>query len=231
LAALVILAARVGFAGAVDLTTIKRTIAKEPHYQSGAPKYGLLVFGPKAKTHVWLVRDGDVLYVDLNANGNLTEKYKRLTIQQKEKSFGIVLTPPLAGKNAIPRNTRLKVKFFADGVEILAFKDRVQHVATDANGNLQFSDKPGSAPVIHFGGPLTLSPNDKYTFPRGRQSMRFSVLVGTQGLGPGTMAALFHSDIYAKLAKDIVPMAEITFPPRVAGRRGIKTKVPLDGRC
>ena len=31
------------------------------------------MFGPEAKTRVWLVQDGEVLYVDRNANGDLTE--------------------------------------------------------------------------------------------------------------------------------------------------------------
>src|SRR6266702_3291632 len=51
---------------AVDYTKIDRTIAKEPRYQSKTPKYCLLVFGPEAKTRVWLVLDRDVLYVDRN---------------------------------------------------------------------------------------------------------------------------------------------------------------------
>src|SRR5262249_30448580 len=58
-------------AGGADLTKIDRTIAKEPVYQS-KPKYGLLVFGPHARTRVWLVLDGDVLYADRNGNGDLT---------------------------------------------------------------------------------------------------------------------------------------------------------------
>ena len=65
-------------AQAVDLIKIDRTIAKEPVYQS-KPKYCLLVFGPEAKTRVWLVRDGDLLYVDRNGNGDLTEKGERHT--------------------------------------------------------------------------------------------------------------------------------------------------------
>jgi hypothetical protein len=48
---------------AVDLTKVDRTIVKEPSYKS-KPKYCLLVFGPEAKTRVWLVQDGDTLYVD-----------------------------------------------------------------------------------------------------------------------------------------------------------------------
>lgn len=58
---------------ATDLAKIDRTIAKEPAYRTKTPKYGLLVFGPEGKDRVWLVHDGDVLYVDRNGNGDLTE--------------------------------------------------------------------------------------------------------------------------------------------------------------
>ncbi len=59
-------------ASAADLSKIERTIHKEPTYES-KPKYCLLVFGPEAKTRVWLVQDGLALFVDRNANGDLTE--------------------------------------------------------------------------------------------------------------------------------------------------------------
>jgi hypothetical protein len=36
------------------------------------------VFGPEAKRSVWLVIDGEDLYVDRNGNGDLTEKGKRM---------------------------------------------------------------------------------------------------------------------------------------------------------
>src|SRR5262249_35481831 len=38
-----------------------------------SPRYALLVFGPEARDRVWLVHDGDTLYVDRNGNGDLTE--------------------------------------------------------------------------------------------------------------------------------------------------------------
>src|SRR5947209_5473415 len=57
---------------AADLAQIERRIIREPAYRS-RPKYCLLVFGPEAKTRVWLVLDGDTLYVDRNGNGDLTE--------------------------------------------------------------------------------------------------------------------------------------------------------------
>src|SRR5262249_8147594 len=66
-----------------DLTKIERTIAKEPAYKS-KPKYCLLVFGPEAKTRVWLVLDGDTLYVDRNGNGDLTETGERFVLALDE---------------------------------------------------------------------------------------------------------------------------------------------------
>ncbi len=59
---------------AADLASIDRSIANEPTYKSQNVRYGLLVFGPDAKTRVWLVHDGDTLYVDRNANGDLTDE-------------------------------------------------------------------------------------------------------------------------------------------------------------
>ncbi len=53
-------------------------IVKEPAYQTKAPKYGLLRFGPKGEDRVWLVLDGDTLYVDRNGNGDLTEPAKKI---------------------------------------------------------------------------------------------------------------------------------------------------------
>src|SRR5262249_45838275 len=43
------------------------------------PKYRLIGFGPQAKTRVWLVQDGDTMYVDRNGNGDLTEPGEKVT--------------------------------------------------------------------------------------------------------------------------------------------------------
>src|SRR3954452_1548934 len=60
-------------AEAADLTKIQRAIRKEPVYKTKTPKFCLLAFGPEADYHVWLVLDGDILYVDRNGNGDLPE--------------------------------------------------------------------------------------------------------------------------------------------------------------
>jgi hypothetical protein len=74
-------------AQAADLGKLDRTIKREPAYK-GNPKYCLLVFGPEAKTRVWLVVDGDVLYVDRNGNGDLTEEGERVEEKQENK-YGV----------------------------------------------------------------------------------------------------------------------------------------------
>ncbi len=51
--------------------------AKEPKYEK-EPRYALLVFGPKREQRVWMVLDSSALYVDRNANGDLTEPGERL---------------------------------------------------------------------------------------------------------------------------------------------------------
>src|SRR5262245_35501430 len=68
---------------AADLAAIERTISKEPAYKS-KPRYCLTVFGPDAKTRVWLVLDGDVLYADRNGDGDLTEPDKKIVATRNE---------------------------------------------------------------------------------------------------------------------------------------------------
>src|SRR5262249_56626845 len=60
-----------------DLTKIDRTLVKEPKYKN-QPYYALLAIGPEAKKRVWLVVDGEVVYVDRNGNGDLTEPNERV---------------------------------------------------------------------------------------------------------------------------------------------------------
>ena len=63
---------------AQDLTKIDRRLVKEPAYQTKQVKYCLLVFGPEAAYRVWLVQDGETLYVDRNGNGDLTEPGEKI---------------------------------------------------------------------------------------------------------------------------------------------------------
>src|SRR3954453_19457371 len=100
---LVLVAVGVAAAPAAALAKIDRAIKKEPAYLSKSPKYGLLVFGAKAETRIWIVLDlaaepsdpdgsKNSLYVDRNGDGDLTGADEKIicTPQKQETvvSFG-----------------------------------------------------------------------------------------------------------------------------------------------
>src|SRR5262245_35165097 len=100
----------------VDLTKVDRVIAKEPKYQN-QPRYALLVFGPKADRRAWLVMDGDdVLYVDRNGNGDLTEADKRVAVDIEATREIKVEQGAYKGMNVFDLGTvaghRLKLQFW-----------------------------------------------------------------------------------------------------------------------
>jgi hypothetical protein len=69
---------------AADLAKVPRTIDKEPVYATKSPEYLLLAFGLEAAERVWIVRDGDTLYVDRNGNGDLTEPGEAVAVKKRE---------------------------------------------------------------------------------------------------------------------------------------------------
>jgi hypothetical protein len=54
------------------LAKIDRTLIKEPKYEA-TPKYSLLILGSSGGVKVWMVEDGRHLFIDKNANGDLTD--------------------------------------------------------------------------------------------------------------------------------------------------------------
>src|SRR5262245_17935923 len=66
-----------GQAAAVDYDKVVRRLTKEPAYRTKQPGYALLLFGPDARLAVWVVLDGETLYVDRNGDGDLTGANER----------------------------------------------------------------------------------------------------------------------------------------------------------
>lgn len=184
LASLVVLAVGVAVAPAADLTKVDRTIKKEPTYQSKSPKYGLVVFGPKAETRVWLVLDlagepsdpdgsKNTLYVDRNGDGDLTDPREMVSCTIKKQASIVSFSPQpaisyapgfdagdIVGRDGKTRHTSLTID-----VDSYVQRYRPVSVSVKANGTdeqfaggqlLVFADRPAHAPVIHFAGPLTL---------------------------------------------------------------------------
>jgi hypothetical protein len=195
-------------AAAVDLAKIDRKIAKEPAYRSRNPTYCLLVFGMKAETRVWLVRDGDLLYVDRNGNGDLTEKGKRITAKKDEDGDG--------RKWGVGQIIDPKTKARYDDLGIYLSKD-YSYILVSGNAwgfkevcsratFVSFAKRPKDAPVIHFFGPLAL----RLSVSKGG-ARDLVARVGTPGLGKGTFADAtwsIHRNVQGAMA------VEAEFPQR-----------------
>ncbi len=214
---------------AVDLTKIDRTIAKEPAYKN-KPKYCLLVFGQEAKTRVWLALDGDVLYVDRNGNGDLTEKEERCPSAPQDETdrkdgYRTWLVGDIVERDGNTRHTGLKLTHseVAFGLSVMTHGRRHEYTVGDGlQGRLQFGERPQDAPVVHFAGPLGVRLRTK-VLSRGTADELWAAL-GTPGLGPGTFAAIFDDKLY--LQTELV--GQIEFPAKDAGAEPIKVKVTLE---
>jgi len=253
-------------ASAADLAKIDRKIVKEPAYGS-KPMYCLLVFGPEAKTRAWLVLDGDTLYIDRHADGDLTHPEDRLMVHRVNKDgpnfmssetkvFFDVIPPGNAGGPDAPtlkdsaRYTRLWVSHAVprekanppteDQKEYLErLKNHYTTVFLRIDGKYNqmgwacFSEQPGSAPILHFDGPLTLGfgrnfgPFKQPALTRGPDSEELMVSLETPGLGKDAMVTTDHRIAPA----EVHPVADIEFPGKQPGDKPLKRRIVLKDRC
>jgi hypothetical protein len=251
---------------ATDRTKIDRTILKEPAYRTKAPKYGLLAFGSEGKDRVWLVRDGDTLYVDRNGNGDLTEPGEKVAAEKKpgrkleeeggdfnvgdvtvggrmHKALAVSFLPLRqyadrwwpGVKAALAKDPKaLAVRINADvavpGIKGGSLGGRLAFTAgpADRAGVLLFAATPAQAPVALLGGPLQV------TFEGERPSLRvgrtngLTVVVGTQGVGPGTFAMLDYEDTVPASAK---PVADVLLSSAKPGAPPLREKWEIKERC
>lgn len=206
---------------AIDLATIPRTIRKEPTYE-GQPRYCLLVFGPEAKTRTWMVRDDRYLYLDRAGAGDLTAPECKFTIDYSTITIADVGVPG--------RRRSLSLYTAPDGFRLRfgSRNDDMQFVGVGLMDRPNWGDKAESAPVIHFGGPMTLARyGPMLTVPRQptglRRSTSLRVMVGTPGLGQGTFAS--YEDICARQFGPLT--AEITYPSAADRTKTIKERHEL----
>jgi hypothetical protein len=218
----------------VELPAKDRVIAKEPVYDTKEPKYCQLVFGPEAKHAVWLVIDGDRLYVDRNGNGNLTEEGKRLIRQPAFLGGGFVV-PELAIGDGPATYTNLIV-YWSPQPSGQQKKEFPVEVLVDLNKQYcQWSDfratagRAKDAPVIHFGGPLEMILHaDEAPIPAPGKERPIGAVIGTRS-STGHLAMVRNDRNLAPNA-DVHPLAEVTFPAK-AGADPVRIKLTLDQRC
>ena len=223
------LAVSLSSAVAVDLHTVDRALLKEPAYRTAQPKYCLAVFGPNSPTRVWLVLDGDTLLIDRNGNLDLTEAGEAVKGQPRPKSPGEFQfeAGAITVKDGVLPKTRLEVSV-APGLTFVYCHTEGQpwqRAVVDNAGYLAFGDKPQTAPVLHFQGPLTIGLRFDHKFKRNSRPEDLDIMVGTPGLGTGSFVRFGNETV----AIDAPPVLEIAFPG--GNGQAIPIKTTLDKRC
>jgi hypothetical protein len=211
-----------------DLTSIDRSILKEPRYASRSPKYCLLVLGPKAKTRIWLVLDGKTLYVDRNGNGDLTEAGKRVDGKDGVFKIGVLLDPVTGHKhtdlivNVDRRIERSDDTFYIQPYEITG-RVRGKYVFTATPG---FADRAKDAPAVPLDGPLTprIFGDAGLTLHRDRDT-RLSIHL----IGMGDKAAIYVE--YDGIPAEVRPHVEIECPGKTKGDGPVRSTTHLKERC
>ncbi len=217
---------------AADLAQLNRKIEKEPEYQH-QPRYCLLVFGPKAETRVWLVEDGDTLYVDRNANGDLTEEGEALQPTDKRKLSNYrdakYETIEIVPANGQAKHTDLMISRYRSGKKGMKYVIKVK-----VDGKLQqmagwreiFSNSPKTAHVFHFGGKLAPRPLREKKLSLTEKKQELHLCWYTPGLGKNVRTMLGYEAVPEK----ITPVAEIQWPGK-EGKESVRTTVQLVHRC
>jgi hypothetical protein len=244
MAELIVLVTVLTPATAADLSKIERTIRKEPEYKT-KPRYGLLVFGPEAKTRVWIVQDGETLYVDRNADGDLTGKDERFTLDsphQNFRGFGYVKDCKIE-----VRDPDGQTRYLITGIGINPESDKSAERHLMANVDIkgrvsyrQYCDakmdgKPDKAPIAHFHGPLTIGARtinwkltpELFRLPIGDSPGDIYAVAGTMDAERGCWVVVRSED----LPKDLHPVVEVEFLAKQSGEAPIKERYRLKERC
>jgi hypothetical protein len=259
LGALLLIALSSVSACASDLSKLERRIAREPVYQSKAPRYCLLVFGPDMKTRVWLVQDGDTLYVDRNGNGDLTDDGEKLTRKNKEKEYSVfevgdIRDGPLTHKDLVVTQVRATEESLGSAKEFERVKALgepwVWHVDVTAERpagdtrnlprRIKYVVNGDGQGALAFARRPQDAPiihfNGAWTLEV--QDFKQRLTAGHESMlqiGVGTRGigpGTFTWVLYADtIPVDAYPVADITFPPRSPGETPITRKYTLKQRC
>jgi hypothetical protein len=232
-AALLMLLGAALAAPAADLAKIERAVGKEPTY-GGKPKYGLLAFGPEAKARVWLVRAGDLLYVDRNGNGDLTEAGECCKSSETRDWGGnggvwrVFRVGVVNADSKTPYELYLEEKDGAVCITSMFESAGAVGLAQCAGhyrrGKLELAGRAQDAPIVHFNGPLTLDACDLQPSGKNREQSRLTIFVGTPGLGTDTFAML-------RPAEKPLPAAELSIPHQQAGKAPVRVPVEFQAGC
>ncbi len=223
-------------AKAVDYAKVDRTLSKEPAYKK-APKYALLLFGKEANVRVWVVLDGETLYLDRNADGDLTAKEARFPRLEDCRDVEI-------------RDPDGKTSYLIKYIGLFKDKDHTEDVlsvgvkikgplAYKQYGGGELKGSPRAAPIAHFHGPLVIGPRTfnwkvpaELKLVTGDEPTDLEVHVGTMDAKYGCWVAVrSHDGDKSAFPKGVVPIVDVEFLSKAPGGAPVKKRYQLDKFC
>jgi hypothetical protein len=222
---------------AVDYDKIDRTIGKEPAY-SGKPQYALLLFGREAKLRVWAVMDGEILYLDKNADRDLTAKEERFEKLSDVK--GVEIADPDGKTRYVVTSVSKYEEEEPSATHLMFFVDVQGPVEYGQYCDVKLAGEAAKTSFAHFHGPLAAGPiTVNFAVPKS-----YALVAGDEPTDlratVGTISAKHHCwvmvqshqgvDEYA-FAKGVCPEVDVEFPPKTPGDPPIERTYKLEGFC
>jgi hypothetical protein len=210
------------------LDSVERRIAKEPKYAS-PPRYALLVLGTAGESKVWMVEDGKTLYVDKNANGDLTDDgppIAQTNVTARDCDYVLDEFAPADGSRHV--NLRLGRWNYGDKEDSYGLALTLGGTTPMYSGWFGpfWGSTPATAQVFHFGGPLTPRKLRGKDFVIGGGTGRLSIAFVNLGRGDGSSTRLSID----ALPKTVVPEVHIDWPV-ADGATSLHTSHKLTERC
>lgn len=206
-------------------TAIKREIRKEPNYTAKRRVYCLLKFAAKRPLPVWVVVDGDRLYVDRNANGDLTEAGERFDGKPKPD-----VTTELT--HAALRRSYSKLRIRWANTE----RRKLLIVSANVGGkyrleSIQDGDtlaaSPQKAPIVEIGGTLHLSVTEtpQHALWRGKNAR--TILPMTAVLGTKSRTGAWAYVLSDSLPRNVRLVANVRYRSKKSKTDNITVSAPF----
>jgi hypothetical protein len=230
---------------AADTGSIDRTLGRQPAY-GAKPQYCLLLFGPEGKTRVWLVAAGEAFYADIDGDGDLAQPAKRVYSVGNYRS--LVYLDPCTRFMWFPVPENVRTYNVGDVFEratrtwyhltvrrLGKLETAVFEIEVDERGEFRqlgklshFGDQPKDAPVLHFGGQLTIGLFTSQLI-RGMGPNNVEGWIGTNKPG-GAAGEPTYLVLDDWMPPYISPIASIELPNGTPGAKPIRDSIRLARR-
>lgn len=211
---------------------------------SNSARYALILLGNEPEARVWIIVDGERVYVDKNANGDLTEtdellaQPNHITVDANTSvrfaEYEVKDFTPVAGQPA----GELKITRVGENSRYIISMNRgvYQFARQDKQGYLTLGDSIEQAAVLRFGGTLQFIPLVRgwpdevhYQLVLHPGENLLTALLGTPGIGPGSTVSSTAPLVQGE--KPLIAKVTLVIPAANPNDDPIEIKLDLTCTC